>query len=63
MDDPLDVASQIEYKNIIMDASNDTPKKEYTSPVLKVYGDIREITQIRASGAQFDNNSMRAKTT
>lgn len=41
----------------------ETPKKPYNPPVLKVYGDIRDITQIRASGPKFDNNSMRAKTT
>jgi len=46
-----------------MDAPIETPKKPYNSPVLKVYGDIREITQIRTTGTSFDNNSMRAKTT
>jgi hypothetical protein len=63
MDDALDAAGRIEVQRRIMDAPNDTPKKPYTSPVLKVYGDIREITQITSSGPKFDNNSMRAKTT
>ena len=46
-----------------MNAKNSAEKKPYTAPVLKVYGDIREITQIRANGPKYDNNSMRAKTT
>ena len=40
-----------------------TPKKPYQAPVLKVYGDIRDITKVRVSGPKYDNNSMRAKTT
>jgi hypothetical protein len=46
-----------------MEAKSSAEKKPYTSPVLKVYGDIREITQIRTTGPKYDNNSMRAKTT
>lgn len=46
-----------------MDAKTETPKKPYNSPILKVYGDIREITQVRTTGPNYDNNSMRAKTT
>ena len=46
-----------------MEAKTPIEKKPYTPPVLTVYGDIREITQIRTTGPVYDNNSMRAKTT
>ena len=46
-----------------MNSTNPPPKAPYTTPKLKVYGDIRAITQGRArpSGAQ-DDNSGRLKT-
>jgi hypothetical protein len=37
------------------DKPHNSPKKSYTNPVLRVYGDIEAVTQLNAKGTKVDS--------
>ena len=46
-----------------MNATSTTPKKPYGKPVLRVYGDIKELTKTNVGTTHFDGGGgMHTKT-